>query len=169
MKIRTHVTRSLLAASVAMVAGGAMAEERFSNFGMAEGWNVFVDHKRNSCVIEKADDDMVVQMGLTRDKKAAYLGVFTKAQPGVKGGDMGDYVFFIDDKAFHGKVTGIDDKITEGFTGAYLLTDNPDFVDSLAKGRVMKAVNEDTIFELSLDGSAAAIEMGRKCLAEQEQ
>lgn len=154
-------------AFVMAVASGAMADERYSNYGSTDGWNVFVDHERNSCVMEKGDDDMIVQMGLTKDKSKGYLGVFTKNDPGVAAGDKGDFVFYLDDEVFHGKVTGIDDKITEGFSGAYLLADNPDFIAGVASKHVMKAVNEAQIFELSLEGTKKAMEMGRKCISEQ--
>lgn len=150
----------------AAVSTGAAAQD-FTNYGSVEGWNVFVDHKKESCVIEKSDEDMIVQMGLTKKKDMVYLGVFTKNQPGVEAGDMGDFIFDFDGDLFHGDVTAIDDKITEGYSGAYLTTNNPALIDDMANKNTFKAINKDVVFELSLEGSMKAMEMGRECLAAQ--
>ncbi len=52
----------------------------FVNYGEESGWNIFVDKSRNTCLIERVDENTnVVQMGLTPDKDFGYMGVFTKA------------------------------------------------------------------------------------------
>ncbi len=71
-------------AALAFAATTASAET-FEKYGEVEGWKVFVDVEKNSCLIEKIDDlENVVQMGLTADKSAAYVGVFTKGETTVK-------------------------------------------------------------------------------------
>ena len=77
----TKKAATIGAAMMSVVLANAAAADTFTNYGQAEGWNVFVDVEKMSCLIEKSDDaGNVVQMGLTTDRSVAYVGVFTKAK-----------------------------------------------------------------------------------------
>lgn len=144
------------------------AAETYSDFGTAEGWNVFVDHEQNSCLIERTEGDIHVQMGLTKGKDFAYIGVFTKGDSGLEPGNMGDFVFYLDEDTFHGDVTAFKTRAPEGYSGAYMLANNPNFISDVSSKNTFKAVNKDRIFEMSLHGAKEAIEMARECVAAQQ-
>ena len=151
---------------LATFAATAVAADTFVPYGEAEGWSIYTNTDDNTCVAERHDENgMIVQMGITRNHKMAYLGVFTKDQPGVTKGDKGDFIIDIDGELFHGDVTGMKGNITDGYSGAYILTDNPDFIEAVKTKNTLKAINADVIVEISLKGTAAAIDMGRECNA----
>jgi hypothetical protein len=54
--------------------------------------------------------------------------------------------------------------ITKGYTGGYVLTDDPQFVEDLAKQYEMIVFPETSYsFIMDLSGTYKAIEMGREC------
>ena len=138
----------------------------FTKWGEAEGWNIFVDQSRGTCLIERVDANKnVVQMGLTKDQKFGYLGVFTQAD--VKPKDNRVHLL-LDNKAYFGDADSAPRKLAQGYKGGYILANNPDFVDDIMKKYTMTVYPEDAnSFEVSLDGTFKAIEAARKCNAEQ--
>lgn len=138
----------------------------FTKWGEAEGWNIFVDQSRGTCLIERADaNGNVVQMGLTKDQKFGYVGVFTQAD--VKPKDNRVHLL-LDDKAYFGDASSAPKKLAEGYKGGYILANNPDFVDDVMKRYTMTVYPDDAnSFDVSLDGTFKAIEAARKCNAEQ--
>ncbi|MBU2943562.1 hypothetical protein Q8W37_04310 [Shimia thalassica] len=153
------------AAVLAAVATGAAADSKFEHFGSVEGWNVFIDHEKNSCMIESIDSlENVVQMGLTKERDVAYLGVFTKAETSIKKDDKQAVAILIGSNLYTGEVTGMRGNITKGYTGGYVLTDDPQFVEDLAKQYEMIVFPETSYsFIMDLSGTYKAIEMGREC------
>ena len=76
--LSTLAVTATFAADVGDVLPKAGAE--FTKWGEAEGWTVFVDQSRGTCLIERVDAaGNVVQMGLTSSHEFGYLGVFTQA------------------------------------------------------------------------------------------
>jgi hypothetical protein len=84
--IEMGLRSQLIGALAAMVAvPGMAAANEFLRFGEVEGWKVFIDTTKNTCLIEKIDDaENVVQMGLTADRGVGYVGVFTKGETKIK-------------------------------------------------------------------------------------
>lgn len=166
MKIRT-IFGAVLAAATATA---AMAD-RFSNYGSVEGWNVFIDHEKKSCLIEKIDDfENVVQMGLTRDRGIAYIGVFTKAETDIEKGQTQAVAVILGDNTYFGEATGMRGNITKGYSGGYILTDNPRVVEDVAQQYEMLVFPETSYaFAVDLTGTKKAIEMARECNREQTQ
>ncbi|MBK0325894.1 hypothetical protein I5535_01165 [Rhodobacteraceae bacterium F11138] len=158
---------ALGAAGAALFAVSASADT-FEKYGEVEGWKVFADQDKQSCLIEAVDDaENVVQMGLTSDKAAAYVGVFTKAKTDIKSGDKEAVVIEIDGDLYVGEATGMRGNITKGYSGGYVLSDDPNFVEDLAKKYVMNVFPEKEYgFAVNLDGTFKAIEMAKKCNAE---
>ncbi|SFT56868.1 hypothetical protein [Sedimentitalea nanhaiensis] len=160
--------------SVALSAVGAIflassaGADTFEKYGEVEGWKVFADNEKQSCLIEAVDAaENVVQMGLTSDKSAAYVGVFTKAKTDIKSGDKEAVVIDIDGDLYVGEATGMRGNITKGYSGGYVLSDDPKFVEDVAKKYIMTVFPEkEYAFSVNLAGTYKAIEMVKKCNAE---
>ena len=161
----TFIKTSAVVLVAAIAATGAMAESKFTHFGSVEGWNVFLDHEKNSCMIEAKDDfDNVVQMGLTADRGVGYIGVFTKAETNIKKGQKEAVAVLLGENLYVGEATGMRGNITDGYTGGYLLTDDPEVVTAIQKEYTMAVFPEkDYGFIVDLKGTYKAIEMGREC------
>lgn len=146
----------------------ALAQE-FQPYGSVEGWNVFVDTAKKSCLIESVDAaENVVQMGLTKDRGVAYIGVFTKAETGIKKGEAEPIAILLGEKLFIGEATGMRGNITKGYSGGYVLTDDPSVVEAVAKEYEMIVFPEKAYtFAVNLTGTYKAIEMARECNAKQ--
>lgn len=159
-----------LAAAVTFAASTAFAQG-FEPYGSVEGWNVFVDTSKKSCLIEAVDDfQNVVQMGLTEDRGVAYIGVFTKAETDIKKGEKEAVAVLLGDKVYVGEATGMRGNITKGYSGGYILTDDPTVVEGVAKEYVMTVFPEKAYgFTVNLNGTYKAIEMARECNAKQLQ
>jgi hypothetical protein len=138
----------------------------FTNWGEVEGWTIFVDQSRGTCLIERVDaNENVVQMGLTASHEFGYFGVFTKAD--VKPKDNKVHLL-LDDKAYYGDTNAKTKNLAQGYKGGYILANNPNFVEDVMKKYTMTVYPDDAnSFEVSLDGTLKAIEEARKCNAEQ--
>jgi hypothetical protein len=150
-----------------MAATAVASDGKFENFGSVEGWNVFIDHEKKSCLIEAIDaEENVVQMGLTEDRGVGYIGVFTKAETDIKKGDTQAVAVLIGDNVYVGEATGMRGNITEGYSGGYILSDDPQLVEDVAQQYTMVVFPETTFaFEVNLAGTKKAIELARDCNA----
>jgi len=159
-----------IATALTLAAGAVCAESsKFENYGSVEGWNVFVDHEKKSCLIESMDEaENVVQMGLTRDRGVGYLGVFTKAETTIGKDEKQMVAVLIGENLYIGKATGMRGNITEGYSGGYILSDDPRLVEDIAQQYTMTVFPETTFaFQINLAGTKKAIEMARECNAKQ--
>lgn len=155
--------------AVSVMFAAASSAATFDRYGDVEGWTVFVDLEKKSCLIEKSDDaGHVVQMGLTKDRGVGYLGVFTTAETDIKKGDKEAVAILIGDNIYLGEATGMRGNITEGYTGGYVLSDDPQFVEDIAQQYEMVVFPEKAYtFIVDLTGTKKAIEMARECNAKQ--
>lgn len=152
---------------VALAATTASAQA-FEKYGEAEGWNVFIDAEKQSCLIEKVDDfENVVQMGLNADKTAAYVGVFTKGETKLKKGEKEAVAILVGENLYLGEATGMRGNITKGYSGGYVLADDPQFIDDIARQYTMTVFPEkEFAFVVDLTGTLKAIDMVKKCQSE---
>ena len=157
--------------TIALLASTSAWADNFLLYGEVDGWKVYVDQEKKSCLIEAVDGaENVVQMGLTKDRGVAYVGVFTKAETDIKKGDTEAVGIMLGDKLFVGEATGMRGNITKGYSGGYVLTDDPDFVDAVANEKVMAVFPKKSFgFNVDLTGTKKAIEMARECNAKQTQ
>ncbi|KUJ80637.1 hypothetical protein AVO45_06245 [Ruegeria marisrubri] len=157
--------------TLGLLASTSAWADNFLRYGEVDGWKVYVDQDKKSCLIEAVDGaENVVQMGLTKDRGVAYVGVFTKAETDIKKGDTEGVGIMLGDKLFVGEATGMRGNITKGYSGGYVLTDDPDFVDAIANEKVMAVFPEKSFgFTVDLTGTKKAIEMARECNAKQTQ
>ncbi len=161
---------SVVAGLAAMTATSVVAEDApFLKYGEVEGWGVFIDTAKKSCLIEKTDDmGNVVQMGLTEDRSIGYVGVFTTAETDIKRNDTQAVLISLDGNLYAGEAKGMRGNITKGYSGGYVLSDDPQFVDDLARKHVMEVFPETTYgFSVNLAGTYKAIELARTCNQEQ--
>ncbi len=154
-----------LGAAFGLLASTAAWADTFERYGEVEGWKVFIDNEKKSCLIEAIDDsENVVQMGLTEDRAVGYVGVFTKAETDIKRGEKEAVAIILGDNLYLGEATGMKGNITKGYSGGYVLSDDPQFAEDLAKQKVMIVFPEKSFgFTVDLTGTYKAIEMAREC------
>ena len=163
---------AITAALTATVATSALASDRYAHYGSVEGWNVFTDAEKNTCFIEAKDDaGNVVQMGLTsEDRSVAYIGVFTQAETDIKKGQKEAVAVVLGDNLYVGEATGMRGNITKGYSGGYVLTDDPEIVTQIQKQYEMVVFPEKAYgFIVDLTGTYKAMEMARECNEKQLQ
>ena len=155
-------------ACTALLATQAHADT-FLKYGEVEGWKVFIDQEKKSCLIEAVDEaENVVQMGLTKDRGYGYLGVFTKGETTIKAGETEAVAILIGENLYLGEATGMRGNITKGYSGGYVLSDDPQFVEDIARQYEMVVFPEkEHSFIVNLAGTLKAIEMARECNAKQ--
>ena len=165
------MNKRLCAATAALIsvafATGATASP-FQKYGEVEGWNVFIDTEKKSCLVESIDaNENVVQMGLTEDRGVGYLGVFTKAETSIQRGETNDILILIGENLYVGEVTGMRGNITKGYSGGYVLSDDPQFATDIAQQYEMVVFPESEFaIVIDLTGTKKALEMARTCNAE---
>lgn len=168
----TFANFTTAAALTAALATSAAASDRYAHYGSVEGWNVFTDAEKNTCFIEAKDDaGNVVQMGLTaEDRSVAYIGVFTTVETDIKKGQKEAVAVVLGDNLYVGEATGMRGNITKGYSGGYVLTDDPEIVMQIQKQREMVVFPEKAYgFIVDLTGTFKAIEMGKECNAKAMQ
>ncbi len=141
--------------------------DSFTIYGEVEDWTIYLDNDRGTCLAERSDiEGNVIQMGLTKDQKYGYVGVFTKADIDTKGRQ--EIAIAVDGEVFAGESHGIKSKKLGGeYSGGYILTNNPDMVTAIANGKTLVAFPEKTgAFTVDLTGTKRAIEEARKCTQE---
>ena len=160
-----YISITFAALSVAVLAATANAEEKFLKYGEVEGWKVFIDQEKKSCLIEAIDEaENVVQMGLTQDRGVGYLGVFTKGETTIKAGESEAVAVMLGDNIYLGEAIGMRGNITKGYSGGYVLSDDPQFAKDVAQQYEMIVFPEkEYAFVVDLTGTKKAIEMAREC------
>lgn len=141
------------------------AGDKLVKFGDVDGWTVYANKTRGDCLIVSSFETGAVQMGVTEeDRELGYLGIFTKLDIGVIDGRKSEIVISLDGKLYEGVSTGLSGHIKGGYSGGYILTDNPEFKRDIAKKHKM-VVFPDTAgaFIVDLTGTYKAMEMARKC------
>ena len=146
------------------------ADSVFIKWGEESGWTIYSDRSRNSCLIERVDENGdVVQMGLTEIRSIGYLGIFTKANINLKDGEDPVIVAF-DDALFSGLATTKTKHLPDGYKGGYILTDDPNFVDLVKRKYEMVVFpDKDYAIVINLLGSLEAIEAAGRCTEEASQ
>ncbi|WP_435139342.1 hypothetical protein [Pseudopelagicola sp. nBUS_19] len=146
----------------------AVLAEKFTGYGSIDGWNVYVDTEKNTCMVEVKDDfGNVVQMGVTDQPGIAYIGIFTNNKTDIRKDQKQDIALLIGDDVYVGQATGMRGNITKGYSGGYVKTDDPEIFDAIAKAQTM-TIFPETGYSVVVDltGSFNAIKLGRKCMAE---
>ena len=130
-----------------------------------EGWTVYRNKTRGDCLIVRSDGPSAVQMGVTPNQDVGYLGVFTKADIGLKDGAKKDIFVSLGGNLYKGVATSLSGELKGGYSGGYILTDDPNFKRDVAKKYEMIVFPEtEGAFVVDLEGTFRAMAAGRKCL-----
>ena len=131
-----------------------------------EGWTVYANKTRGDCLIVRQDGPSAVQMGVTaNNEEVGYLGVFTTLDIGLQNGNTSDIFVSIDGQLFKGVATSTSGELKGGYSGGYILTDDPKFKRAVAKRYEMTVFPETKgTFVVDLKGTFKAMAAGRKCL-----
>ncbi|MBL8578687.1 MAG: hypothetical protein JNK47_15795 [Mesorhizobium sp.] len=132
-----------------------------------EGWTVYANKTRGDCLIVSSFGPGSVQMGVAADQSVGYLGVFTTLDIGIQNGANEIFVE-IGGKLYAGVVTTTTGQLKGGYSGGYILTDDPAFKRAVAKQYTMTVFPQTAgAFVVDLTGTYKAMAAGKKCLAEQ--
>jgi hypothetical protein len=132
-----------------------------------EGWTVYANKTRGDCLIVSSFGPGSVQMGVAKDRAVGYLGVFTKLDIGVKDGVK--QIFVDIDGHFYAGVVTTAGQLADGYSGGYIMTDDPAFKRDVAKKYTMTVFPQtQAAFDVDLRGTYKAMAAGRKCLSEQK-
>jgi hypothetical protein len=167
----TLMAATSLALSSAMAANAQTqnplprASDVLVQYGEVEGWTVYTNQTRGDCLIVHADGPSSVQMGVAGNDGIGYLGVFTKVDIGLKDDKTSKIFVSIDGNLYEGVATSTSGELKGGYSGGYILTDNPNFKRDVAKKYEMIVFPETKgAFVVDLKGTYKAMAMGRKCL-----
>ncbi|MBZ9605709.1 hypothetical protein [Phyllobacterium chamaecytisi] len=130
-----------------------------------EGWTIYTNQTRGDCLIVRDFGQGSVQMGVTANQEVGYLGVFTKADIGLKNGNTTDIFVALDRNLYKGVATSTSGELKGGLSGGYILTDDPKFKRDVAKKYEMTVFPETKgTFVVDLKGTFKAMAAGKKCL-----
>jgi len=142
------------------------ASDVLVKYGEVEGWTVYTNQTRGDCLLVRSYDLGSVQMGVTADQQVGYLGVFTKADIGLKNGAKSEIFVSIDGHLYNGVATSTNGELKGGYSGGYILADDPGFKRDVAKKYKMVVFPETKgAFVVDLKGTYKAMAMARKCLS----
>lgn len=162
MKIKSILPLALIAA---LGATSANAQSKFEEVETVEGWTIWKDLDKKSCLMERLDDaGNVVQMGLTADHSLGYLGVFTKGETDLASGENTEIEIYIGDRYYKGEAQGMRGNVSNGYSGGYFLSASANLAEDIAKQYVMTVFpNKDYAFEVNLDGTLKGMAAARSC------
>ncbi|MDQ0323478.1 hypothetical protein QO002_006280 [Pararhizobium capsulatum DSM 1112] len=134
-------------------------------YGEVEGWTVYENQTRGDCLIVRDYGMGSVQMGVTANQEVGYLGVFTKADIGFQNGTVTEVFVDVGGKLYSGLATSTHGELKGGYSGGYILANDPNFKRDIAKKYEMIVFPKTTAtFVVDLKGTYKAMEMGAKCL-----
>jgi hypothetical protein len=128
-------------------------------------WTVYTNETSGHCLIVRNDGVSAVQMGVTADDtNVGYLGVFSTLDIGAADGAQSEIFVSIDGNLYSGVATEVSEHLKGGFSGGYILTDDPQFKSDIAKKYDMVVFPETAgAFLVDLEGTFKAMATGREC------
>lgn len=166
--------RAGLALAVAAGAATSVSAEDITKYGQAAAWEIAVNKNMGpGCLIEKRGEGWQVDLGIDASsaEKIGYMAVFARTDLPVKADEAIPVDFEVGGETFKGEAFG--EKLSmfrrmEGYHGAWVPVNNPEFVYDLAKKETLTIMVEglDPI-EVSLSGTDDAFKAMRECQAAQ--
>ena len=165
LKIATISIAALLVANTAMARDPIPnASDTTELYGEVEGWKIYKVLELGSCLAERVEENgNVIQMGLTKNHKHGYIGVFTLADIDIKNRQK--FEIDVDGYIYEGRARGMKSHEIKGdYSGGYLVIKDKNMVTAIAEGQTLIAWPKRTLpFVVDLTGTQKAIEEGRKC------
>lgn len=155
-------------AVAALLATGAAADVQ--KIGEAGGWDVLVNSAMGpGCLIERHGEGWQVQIGTEAlsAEEVSYLAFFGQFDLPVAADGAVPVSFELGGETFEGVALG--EKLSlirrmEGYHGAWVPTNNPQFMEDLARKETLTvSVEGHAPITVSLDGTYVAIEAMREC------
>ena len=161
MLLKTLIKTSLI---LAALTGAAAAAEQYNKVGSEAGLDIYVrEGKNRGCLLSKdLNADAQFQMGINPTEQVrGFMALYTKANAQVSAGEKLAVTFDVDGQKFTGDAVGQE---MEGYKGAYVQVNNPQFIYDLAKKNklTITAAGRDPIV-LSLKGTDAAFNALKIC------
>jgi hypothetical protein len=168
-KFVTFIATTSLALSSAIAAHAQnpvpKASDVLVKYGDVGDWTVYTNQTRGDCLIVREIGSGAVQMGVTANKEVGYLGVFTKEDIGLVNDTKSEVFVSIGGHLYSGLATSTHGELKGGYSGGYIMTDDPSFKRDIAKKYEMIVFPETKgAFIVDLKGTYKAMAMGRKCL-----
>ena len=155
-------------AAPAAFAGDAIppGNDGFTEWGKSGDWVIFIDNERQTCLAEKFDEERnAIQIGLTKDDKNAYLGLFTPLTDANRGQEA-DVTLQVGELRASSKVREWETTDEVKYIGTYVEAESFNFADDhLAAQKVIIYPDEVQATTMSLDGIGAALTSARECNA----
>jgi hypothetical protein len=154
-----------IGAALAIAASAATdASAQFKKYGAEAGWEILIKENMGpGCLMaRKANETSQVQMGIdATGEKKGYFALYTMKDAKIKSGQKLSVIFDIDGQQFSGEAVG---QQIEGYDGAFVWVNNPDFIYDLAKKKKMtiSPAGRDTLIT-NLEGTDAAFKALRAC------
>lgn len=157
---------AVVAAVLANLCASA-AHAQVVEYGSEAGWDILVNEKMGpGCfVMQTTPDGTQIQMGINRSKAEpeGYIALYTQAAADVSAGERIAVTFDVDGEKFSGDFKG--QQYQDGWRGAYVRVNNPQFVYDLAKRYKLTITADDgrPPIVIDLTGTFKAFEVLRTC------
>ena len=139
--------------------------DQIEEFWKATFWTIYKNNTRQSCFIEWRGETSVVQAGLTKAQDSLYFGAFLKDFEPTNQGDQ-PIAISLNGNLYVGGTTTVSGKLPDGFEGAYIVVNNPQFVSDLEEAREFVAFpNSPNTATVTLTTPRNAIGRARDCMA----
>ncbi len=156
-----------IAVVVLAALSASTAHAQVTEYGSEAGWDIMVNQQMGpGCfVMHTTPEGVQIQMGINRAKEApeGFVALYTQAPADVKAGQTIAVTFDVDGDKFSGDFKG--QQYQDGWRGAYVRVNNPDFVYDLAKRHKLTITADDgrPPIVIDLTGTFAAFEALRAC------
>lgn len=163
--ISLAIAAFLVSGTAALAEGPVpLSSDALSQYAKDGDWTIYQDASRNTCLAERVGDDgTVMQMGIMPNETEGYVGVFTTADIDVA--PKQPIEILVDGALFTGEARGLVSLgLAKQYTGGYVVSNSPAFVDAIANGRELIAFpNKSAAFVVDLTGTKRAISAIREC------
>lgn len=162
MRVRLYAAVAALAAL-----GATAAHAQFVDYGSEAGWDIKINEQMGpGCLVtQTTPGGMQIQMGinLTHSAPEGYIALYAQNDPDVSQDEVIAVTFDVDGEKFIGDFKGQEQR--EGWRGAFVRVNNPDFVYDLAKKQTLTITADDGRDPVVIDltGTNAAFEALRAC------
>lgn len=131
----------------------------------AAGWIVYKNLTRQSCFATKKTETQAIQMGLTKNPAIGYMGAFTTDyEPANR---VQHVKFEVNGRPFTGTAKDVSRMLNEDFKGAYVLINNPNFVDSVRySSEVVAHLEKPAKVRMNTSGAYYAMYETDVCMSE---
>jgi hypothetical protein len=140
--------------------------DNISKFRDAGAWSIYKNETRGSCFGSyKSTNGEIVQFGFTKNEALGYLGLF--AQGAAAGTENTDVAFIANGNLYTGTATGTGHALEGGYSGGYVLVNNPSFAKDIEIGKELVAFPDTpNTYIIDMSGASNALYEVRKCTAE---